>query len=82
MASCAAVIAAGDHAGAARLRSEPEVASVALRTAGAPIMAIVSLHDQRITIHDANGWILRAPASGGHNGRETPGIFTVIEKSL
>ncbi len=51
------------------------------RTAGEPIMAIVSLHDQRITIYDANGWILRAPVSSGQRGRETPaGIFSVIQK--
>ena len=81
IATWAAVIAVGDHAGAARLRSEPEVASVESRTAGAPIMAIVSLHDQRITIYDANGWILRARVSSGQKGRETPaGIFSVIQK--
>ena len=51
------------------------------RTAGEPIMAIVSLHNQRITIYDANGWILRAPVSSGQRGRETPaGIFSVIQK--
>jgi hypothetical protein len=44
-------------------------------------MAIVSLHNQRITVYDANGWILRAPVSSGQKGRETPaGIFSVIQK--
>ena len=44
-------------------------------------MAVVSLHSQKITIYDANGWILRAPVSSGQKGRETPaGIFSVIEK--
>ena len=44
-------------------------------------MAIVSLRTQRITIYDANGWILRAPVSSGEKGRETPaGIFSVIQK--
>jgi hypothetical protein len=44
-------------------------------------MAIVSLRTQRITVYDANGWILRAPVSSGQKGRETPaGIFTVIQK--
>jgi hypothetical protein len=44
-------------------------------------MAIVSLHGQRITVYDANGWILRAPVSSGQTGRETPaGIFSVIQK--
>ena len=35
-------------------------------------MAIVSLRSQRITIYDADGWILRAPVSSGQAGRETP----------
>ena len=46
-----------------------------------PIIAIVSLRDQRISVYDAKGWILRAPVSSGQKGRETPaGIFSVIEK--
>jgi hypothetical protein len=44
-------------------------------------MAVVSLRDQRITVYDAAGWILRAPVSSGQRGRETPaGIFSVIQK--
>ncbi len=44
-------------------------------------MAIISLHDQQITIYDDQGWILRAPVSSGQKGRETPaGIFGVIQK--
>src|ERR1700736_270973 len=75
VASVAALVAAGDHAGARSGRS------VESHSAGAPIMAIVSLHDQRITVYDADGWILRAPVSSGQKGRETPaGIFTVIQK--
>jgi ADP-ribose pyrophosphatase len=45
-----------------------------LRTAGEPITAIVSLRNQRITVCDANGWILRAPVSGPRRvGLEFPG---------
>jgi hypothetical protein len=74
----AALIVWGDHAGAGSGRS---VDSVDSRTAGEPIMAIVSLHSQRITVYDASGWILRAPVSSGQKGRETPaGIFSVIQK--
>jgi L,D-transpeptidase catalytic domain len=81
IASWAAVIVMGDHACAASGRSERAVAFVEQRAAGAPIMAIVSLRSQRITVYDANGWILRAPVSSGQKGRETPaGIFSVIEK--
>jgi hypothetical protein len=80
IASWAAAIVMDDHAGAASSRNERAVASVE-RAAGEPIMAIVSLRNQRITVYDANGWILRAPVSSGQKGRETPaGIFSVIQK--
>src|SRR6266446_6311285 len=81
VASVAAVIAASDNAGAASDRNERSAISVASRTAGEPMMAIISLRNQRITVHDSKGWILRAPVSSGQKGRETPaGIFSVIEK--
>src|SRR5215213_6764395 len=70
-----------DHALAVERRGERSVQSVESRTAGEPIMAVVSLRNQRITVYDANGWILRAPVSSGQKGRETPaGIFSVIQK--
>jgi hypothetical protein len=81
VAALAALIAAGSLAGAAERRGERQIESVASRTAGDPIMAIVSLHNQRITVYDANGWIVRAPVSSGQRDRETPaGIFSIIEK--
>src|SRR5712675_1617084 len=81
MAGLAALIAAGDHAGATDRRGERFVESIEQRSAGKPIMAIVSLRSQRITVYDAKGWILRAPVSSGQKGRETPaGIFSVIQK--
>jgi L,D-transpeptidase catalytic domain len=80
-AGLAALIAAGDHADARSSESERSVESIESRTAGEPIMAVVSLRRQRITVYDANGWILRAPVSSGQKGRETPaGIFSVIQK--
>src|SRR5712692_3550630 len=83
IASLAAVITAGDHAGAANGRKE-RAAAFESRIAGEPvepIMAVVSLRNQRITVFDAKGWVLRAPISSGQKGRETPaGIFSVIEK--
>jgi len=66
-----------DHA--AKARNDE---SVATRPAGEPIMAIVSLRDQQITIYDDKGSIMRAPVSSGQKGRETPaGIFTVLQKN-
>lgn len=81
LATLAALIVAGNQAGARSSGSEGAVESVQSRTAGEPILAVVSLQNQRITIYDANGWILRAPVSSGQKGRETPaGIFSIIEK--
>jgi flagellar biosynthesis regulator FlaF len=77
----ALLISARAPATAASGRNEPSIQSIDSRTAGDPIMAIVSLRSQRITIYDANGWILRAPVSSGQKGRETPaGIFSVLQK--
>ena len=73
------MITAGDLAGAASSRNERSIETVESRTAGEPIMAIVSLRSQQITVYDANGWILRAPVSSGQKERETPaGIFSII----
>jgi hypothetical protein len=78
--SLAVLIAAGGDAPARR--GERPVESIESRSAGAPLMAIVSLREQRITVYDAKGWILRAPVSSGTKGRETPaGIFSVIQKA-
>src|SRR5947209_3270934 len=81
IAGLALLIAAGGHADARSGRAESSVESIQSRPSGEPIMAIVSLRDQRITVFDATGWILRAPVSSGQKGRETPaGIFSVIQK--
>jgi hypothetical protein len=61
VAGLAVLIAAGDNAGARPGRSERPIESIESRSAGEPIMAIVSLRDQRITVYDAKGWIMRAP---------------------
>jgi hypothetical protein len=75
------LISAGDHAVAASGRSKHSVQSIESRSGGDPIMAIVSLRDQRITVYDADGWILRATVPTGQKGRATPaGIFSVLQK--
>jgi len=77
-ASLAALISTNDLTEAAKLRNEQ---SVAMRPAGEPIMAIVSLRDQQITVYDDKGWIMRAPVSSGQKDRETPaGIFSILQK--
>jgi lipoprotein-anchoring transpeptidase ErfK/SrfK len=79
----AAMLATGlaDPADAMRRRDAQRVETVETRPAGAPLMAIVSLNNQRVTIYDADGWILRAPVSSGQTGYETPaGVYSVIQK--
>src|ERR1700724_1581462 len=72
---------AADPAGAVRRREAPRIEAVESRPVGAPLMAIVSLSNQRVTIYDADGWILRAPVSSGQTGYETPaGVYSVIQK--
>jgi L,D-transpeptidase catalytic domain len=71
--------ACAKHRGEAKQRAE----AAAARPAGAPLMAIVSLGNQQVTIYDADGWILRAPVSSGQSGRETPaGIYSVLQKEV
>jgi hypothetical protein len=75
------IVITSDHVGAASRHSERPITSVDSREPGEPILAIVSLRSQRITVYDAKGWIHKAPVSSGQKGRETPaGVFSVIEK--
>jgi hypothetical protein len=81
LAGLALLISRADPAGAINGLGEGSAASIESRGADGPIMAIVSLRSQRITVYDANGGILRAPVSSGEKGRETPaGVFSVIQK--
>jgi hypothetical protein len=81
IASLTTVVVAGGLVGVACGRDGRSIAPVESRAGGEPIMAIVSLRSQQITVYDANGWILRAPVSSGQKGRETPaGIFAIIGK--
>ena len=47
----------------------------------APLLAVVALGEQRITIYDASGKVLQAPISTGSTGYETPaGVFSIVQK--
>jgi hypothetical protein len=81
VATLALLVATGNFAEAGSSRKGRSIELITTRTADEPIMAIVSLRSQRITVYDADGWIMRAPVSSGEVGRETPaGIFSVIQK--
>jgi hypothetical protein len=52
------------------------------RQAGKPVLAVVSLRQQKITVYDSAGPILEAPVSTGSRTYETPaGIFTILQKN-
>src|SRR3974390_108652 len=81
LAALALLIGPQDAARARGGGGESAIQSIDTRTAGEPVLAIVSLQRRRIPIFAGQGWIVRAPVSSGQKGRETPaGIFTVIEK--
>ncbi len=81
LAAMAALTTLTAGAAAREARPAAPTEATAPRDAGEPIMAIVSIKTQRVTLYDAGGWILRAPVSTGTTGRETPaGVFAVIEK--
>src|SRR5262245_19031691 len=82
LAAVAAVTAPGAVAAQKQSRPAPTKEATAPREAGEPIMAIVSIKSQNVTLYDADGWIFRAPVSTGVKGRETPaGIFALLEKN-
>src|SRR5262245_26328340 len=81
VAVMALTAAAPAEAATRHARPERTAEVTAPRDAGEPLMAIVSIKSQRVTIYDADGWILRAPVSSGTTGRETPaGVFSVLQK--
>lgn len=76
-----AFVSTVDDAGAASRRSA-RLEDVAQDTlTGPPVMAIVSLRDQRVTIYDAAGGTMRSRVSSGRTDYETPvGIYSVLQK--
>jgi len=82
LAAMTALTALTADAAPRQARPAPPTEATAPRDAGEPVMAIVSIKSQQVTLYDADGWILRAPVSTGTTGRETPaGVFAVVEKN-
>lgn len=80
LAALAALSIAGPAAARGSGNSQQDEVGPA-RPAGAPMLAVVGLKDQRITVYDADGAILKAPVSSGQIGYETPvGIYAVLQK--
>jgi L,D-transpeptidase catalytic domain len=73
---------ATDASAKSRRESKREEATYT-RPTGTPILAVVSINQQRITVYDAHGRMLQSPISSGKPGYETPpGVFTVLEKKV
>ena len=81
--SLLAAIATLVETASARSRSSMGGSGVVLpRSGGVPLMAVISLNDQRITVYDAQGKILQAPVSTGRREYETPaGVYSILEKN-
>ena len=70
----AGLLAAG--AGAASAQGSRET-----RFGGKPMLAVVSLADQHVTLYGAHGKLTQAPVSTGTKDYETPaGIFSIVQK--
>src|SRR6516164_8729764 len=64
-----------------RRETEREPAGQSRNVEGAPLLAVVALGEQRVTIYNAHGKMLQSPVSSGATGLETPvGIFSVVQK--
>ncbi|WP_072372131.1 L,D-transpeptidase family protein [Hyphomicrobium sp. NDB2Meth4] len=52
------------------------------RQPGQPMLAVVSLGDQRVTIYDKDGAIMHGPISSGATPNDTPpGIYAILQKN-
>ena len=52
------------------------------RLQSAPVMAIVGVKDQRISLYDAQGNVMRSKVSSGSTGYETPpGTYSILQKN-
>src|SRR5215510_1791580 len=64
-----------------RRETKREPAGQSRNMEGAPLLAVVALGEQHITIYNAHGKMLQSPVSTGATGLETPaGIYSVVQK--
>jgi hypothetical protein len=79
-ASCAALSSTAAFAASKKKRQSTPIEYGTL--AGPPMLAVVSLKEQRITVYDADGNTMRARISSGSTGNETPaGTFSILQKN-
>lgn len=79
-AACAAISSGPAFAASSKKRQSTPIEYGTL--AGPPMLAVVSLKEQRITVYDADGNTMRARISSGSTGNETPaGTFSILQKN-
>lgn len=70
-----------EPAEAAKRRPKPADDTLQDTISGPPVIAVVSVRDQRVTVYDANGGSMRARVSSGRDGYETPvGVYSILQK--
>lgn len=64
-------------------RGKPAASFGVERDGNGPLIAVVSIGDQRLTVYDRDGIVARSPVSSGAQGHRTPtGIFSVLQKKV
>lgn len=68
----------------ARRSSRAAVEDVSESTlSGRAAIAVISIKDQRISLYDADGGVVRSAISSGQSGYETPvGVFSILQKKV
>ncbi len=70
-----------ETADAGKRRPRPVDDSLQDTISGPPVIAIVSVKDQRVTVYDATGGSMSARVSSGRTDYETPvGVYSVLQK--
>jgi hypothetical protein len=83
IAALASAVAGDGAAAQSRRDGGRHEQAVLARPLGTPVLAIVSLNQQRVTVYDADGPMLQSPVSSGKPGYDTPaGIYTVLERKV
>jgi len=76
-----AAIAVDGTSSANAMQSQQRERAMQSRPVSAPLLAIIALAQQRVSVYGASGKIMEAPVSTGVKGRETPaGIYSILEK--
>ncbi len=76
------LIASADDAAAKRKRAKSSNQSVVARKPANPLLIVISLNRQRVSVFDGTRMISRSRVSTGKSGHRTPrGIFSILQKN-